>query len=120
MEGLRFIIGIILMVVAGVIGYIGYQYEDTTQTEVVSKITINTSSETKYYYTTSDNIQHSVTASEYINIPEKGTWTHVAPTHTGKIIMGVALVIFIIGAFIIAPDATFIVLILEGCAGCVS
>lgn len=120
MEGMRVLIGIILLIVGCVIGFVGYQYDDTVRTEVASKSVIVTKelfgSKTKYYYTTTDNIQHEVTAAKYIDIPQKGMWIHVAPTHTGKIIMGVGLVILVIGAFVIAPDLTFILIILEGCS----
>jgi len=120
MEGMRILFGVILLIVGSIIGFVGYQYDDTVRTEIVSKTEIVTKelfgSKTKYYYTTTDNIQHEVTAAKYIDIPQKGMWIHVAPTHTGTIIMIVGAVIAFIGLFVISPDLAFIAIILDGCS----
>jgi len=117
---MRGLIGIILLIFGCIIGFVGYQYDETVRTEIVSKSQITTKeligSQTKYYYTTTDNIQHEVTAAKYIDIPQKGMWIHVAPTHTGTIIMIVGAVVAFIGLFVISPDLAFIAIILDGCS----
>jgi hypothetical protein len=117
---MRVLFGLILIIVGCIIGFVGYQYDETVRTEIVSKSQITTKeligSQTKYYYTTTDNIQHEVTAQKYIVIPEKGIWTHESPTHTGTIIMVIGGVIAMVGLVIISPDMAIILVILEGCS----
>jgi hypothetical protein len=120
MQGLRVLLGFVLLIVGGSIGFVGYQYEDTIKTEIVSKNEIVTKkiigSNVKYYYTTTDNMQHQVDAATYIKIPQKGVWSHTTPTDTGNIIIIVGAVLAFVGLFIISPDLAFISLILEGCS----
>ncbi len=120
MDGLRVLLGFLLLIGGCIIGWIGYQYDETVKTEIVSKSQITTKeligSKVKYYYTTTDSMQHEVTAAKYIEIPQKGLWTHTSPTHTGTIIIFIGVLIAFIGLLVISPDLAMILLIFEGCS----